>query len=392
MIEKGKVVQSTSFRDFDPRDWDALVSSDNVFQEYFFLAGLENNRCIGGRDWIPHIFQWKSEGKLWGSIVAYERNDSYGEYIFDFQWANAFQRAGIPYYPKFTIASPFTPVSGTRLLLHSDLSPTEKAFVANQLLSEVKHLGKSLSVSSIHSLYCTEEEIPFFESVGFSQRLSHQYHWWNKAFETFDDFLATLVKDRRKTIRQERRKIAESGLKIQTLHGDEINPDLYKVFYSFYADTHSKKWGNPYLNLSFFEEIFRVARHRMLLVLASRQDGSPVAGTLNFFKGDVVYGRYWGALEHIPNLHFECCYYQLIDFAIQNRLKRVEAGAQGEHKFLRGYTAEPQYSMHFIYNESGRAAIEKFLETERELESENIEVYNSHSPIKALRGEKEHGK
>ncbi len=392
MVETGKVVQSKTFQEIQAKDWDALVPPDNVFQEYFFLSALEGNQCIGKRDWFPFIFQFWSEKTLLGAIVVYERNDSYGEYIFDFQWANAFQRAGIPYYPKFTIASPFTPVSGQRLLLHPKLNVAEKELVASRLLEAVKSFGRDRSVSSIHALYCTAEEISFFEAFGFSQRLSHQYHWWNKDFVTFDDFLATLIKDRRKTIRQERRKIAESGLKIEILTGEAIDSGLYRIFYSFYADTHSRKWGSPYLNLAFFQEMFRVAKHRLLLVLAKKPDGTPIGGTINFFKDEVIYGRYWGAIEHVPNLHFECCYYQLIDFAIQKKLKRVEAGAQGEHKFLRGYTAEPQYSMHFIYNESGRAAIERFLETEREMESENIEVYNTHSPIKALRGEIEHGK
>lgn len=385
MSELFEIKISHQFGDFQKEEWNLLVPPDSVFQEYEFLAGLEKTGCIGDSDWTPVLVFTRREGVLSGVLPAYVRSDSYGEYIFDFQWANAFHRAGIPYYPKLTVAVPFTPVTGSRILLHPNLSPPERDSLSAELLQKLLQFGREKETSSVHLLFCKEEEQKTGIQNSFAPRLSHQYHWFNKGFASFDEFLGTLVKDRRKTIRQERRKISESGLTIQTLTGDSITEDHAHIFYEFYKDTHSKKWGQPYLNRQFFLEMYQTFRHRLLLVLASDPSGKPIGGSWNVFREGFLFGRYWGALEHIPNLHFECCYYRLIDYAIEHKMERVEAGAQGEHKFLRGYEAVPMYSLHHIYNEQGRAAIESYLEREIAMERENISAYNAQSPIKALR-------
>jgi predicted N-acyltransferase len=375
-----------SFFEFDPLAWNDLVPEDSLFQEWEFLSTLEKSKCIGkAGDWKILILAYKESGVLLGVLPIYKRIDSYGEYIFDFQWANAFHRAGIPYYPKYTSAVPFTPVTGSRVLLSENSSFVERARIANHLLRAYVDLGRSEGVSSSHILFCKEEEVEFGKGAGFVPRITHQYHWINKGYETFEDYLASLVKDRRKTIRQERKKIAATGLNIQTLIGDDIQDFHADLFYQFYMDTHSRKWGQPYLNEVFFKLIFQTMKHRIHLVLATEPDGTPVGGSFNFFRGDFLFGRYWGALAHVPNLHFECCYYKLIDFAIERKMKRVEAGAQGEHKFLRGYEAVPMYSLHHIYHESGSRVIYDYLEKEIKMEEENIASYNSHSPLKALR-------
>ncbi|MDZ4727168.1 MAG: GNAT family N-acetyltransferase [Leptospira sp.] len=375
-----------SFFDFKPEEWNPLVPEDSVFQEWEFLSTLEKTSCLGlTGDWEIQIFAVKENENLSGLFPFYKRLDSYGEYIFDFQWANAFHKAGIPYYPKFTASVPFTPVTGARILLQPNLSDVEKDSIAKLLLESYIELGREEGVSSSHILFCKDDELNWGKAVGMVPRLTHQYHWINKGYESFEDYLNSLVKDRRKTIRQERKKINALGLKIETLVGGAVKEEHADIFYNFYMDTHSRKWGQAYLNRNFFLLIFKTMAHRIHLVLASDNSGKPIGGSFNFFRGDYLFGRYWGALEHIPNLHFECCYYRLIDFAIEHKMKRVEAGAQGEHKFLRGYEAVPMHSLHYIYNESGSVAIYNYLEREIKLEEENISSYNAHSPLKALR-------
>lgn len=376
----------SQFSDFSAREWNELVSADSVFQEFEFLNTLYQTGCIGKTDWFPIIFCIRKSGRLVSALPSYLRNDSYGEYIFDFQWANAFHRAGIPYYPKITAAVPFTPVTGNRILHHPSLSESEKEICSELLLTRLSTYGKEEGASSLHILFCKSEESQFGESRGFVPRMSHQYHWINRGYESFESFLESLVKERRKTIRQERKKIQNSGLKIHTLTGDQILEAHALIFYEFYKDTHSRKWGQAYLNREFFIQIFQNFRHRLHLVLATNEAGAPIGGSMNVFREGFLFGRYWGAVADVPFLHFECCYYQLIDFAILNKMERVEAGAQGEHKFYRGYEAVPMYSLHKIYHEEGSRVIYKYLEREIEMEKENIKAYNSASPLKSLRG------
>ncbi|TGL18666.1 GNAT family N-acetyltransferase [Leptospira yanagawae] len=385
MESNRKIEISHSFLEWNPKEWNRLVPTDSLFQELEFLVGLEESGCIAKSDWVPVIVTAKKGKTLVGVLPAYLRKDSYGEYIFDFQWANAFHRAGIPYYPKLTVAVPFTPVTGSRFLFDPSLTNHEKHVLGESLLAKLKEFGEKENVSSVHILFCKEEEQRLSESSGFAPRLSHQYHWFNKGFQSFEDFLTTLVKERRKSIRSERKKIGETGLRIQTLTGDLIEEKHASIFYEFYQDTHSKKWGQAYLNRRFFEQMVETFKHRLLLVLALKPNGDPLGGSWNFFRDGFLFGRYWGATEYVPNLHFECCYYRLIDYAIEHKMERVEAGAQGEHKFLRGYETVPMYSSHYIYHEQGRHVITSYLEKEIQMERENIAAYNSHSPIKSLR-------
>lgn len=376
----------TSFRSFSAEEWNGLVAEDSVFQEYEFLSLLEETGCIGARDWFPQILSIRASGVLVAVLPAYIRKDSYGEFIFDFQWANAFHRAGIPYYPKLTASVPFTPVSGNRILISPNLNKTDSDYCIKLLLNQISNLGIESEMSSVHVLFCKEEESFEAKELGFVPRLSHQYHWINRGYSNFEEFLASLVKDRRKTIRQERKKISAQSLKIKTLVGNDIKEKHAEIYYQFYLDTHSKKWGQTYLNRDFFHRIFETFKHRLHLVLAEDGSGNPIGGSMNVYRGKYLFGRYWGAVQDVPFLHFECCYYQLIDFAIENKMERVEAGAQGEHKFLRGYEAVPMHSFHKIFHKEGSRVIYEYLEREIQMEQENIKAYNSASPLKALRG------
>lgn len=366
-------------------DWNALVPQENPFLEYEFLRALEESGCVGpDTSWHPRYVVLRDperNQRLAGAVAMYIKYDSYGEYIFDHAWADAYIRSGLAYYPKGLVAVPFTPTNGQRLLVHPDY---EFANVVGRLVDALDAIMEKNRLSSLHMLFLTEAESRLLAGRGFLTRVSTQFHWINRGYANFDEYLEDLRSQKRKQLRKERRAVRDQGIEVEIVTGDRITAEQMRVMYGFYMDTGNRKWGQPYLNRRWFDLILEYFRHRLVLVLA-RLDGRIIAGTLNFRGGDKLFGRYWGANGDYPCLHFELCYYQLIDYAIQHHVQVFEAGAQGEHKFLRGFVTRPCYSSHRMVHPDGQRAIQQFLETERGYVHQTIQDYNMQSPLKYLR-------
>ncbi len=365
-----------------PEQWNALVRDDDPFLEHEFLYGLEVCGVVGANTaWQPRYLLARDAGALVGAAALFIKYDSYGEYIFDWAWADAYNRAGLSYYPKAVVAAPFTPVSGNRLLVHprAAYEPTASALLARML-----ELVEEESLSSLHLLFTGEREHELLSSHGLLPRITHQFHWENRGYADFDEFLGELRSKKRKHIVIERRKVAELGLDIDVLEGEAIGPEHMEAMWGFYLDTVSRKWSQAYLNKAFFDFLLERFRHRLVMVVA-RAGGRLIAATLNFRKNGRLSGRYWGTSQDHPGLHFECCYYRLLDYAIARGLSVVEAGAQGEHKFLRGFAARPTYSTHWIADAGARRAVSDFLDSERSHTLEVIKGYNAVSPLKHVR-------
>lgn len=373
-----------SLANLDPDAWNRLVPPDNVFCEHDFLTLLEETGCVAGKSgWNPRYELVWNDDILVAAAPAYIKDHSYGEFVFDWSWAEAFANAGLSYYPKGVVASPLTPVTG-RKILYDPAFPAARGVLLDRMIDAA--VAKDLS--SWHVLFPEEDELPVLEEHGFLIRIGYQFHWTNRGYKTFDDFLADLRSSKRKQIRKERRSIQNSGIEVCTLTGDKIKEEHLAVLWEFYLQTHSQRMNPPYLTRRFFDKLLSRMRDRLFIVMA--RDGEKwIAGTLNFMKGNRIYGRYWGALRSVPNLHFECCYYRLIDYAIEHNLEYVEAGAQGEQKFLRGYGTTPTWSAHWIKNPAARASISRYLAGERTAALETIDNYNSISPLKHLRSTEE---
>ena len=343
---------------------DAFSDPDNPFISHAFLASLEESKAVGGRSgWLPqHLLVEDGNGGIHAAAPCYLKAHSQGEYVFDHGWADAYERAGGSYYPKLQVAVPFTPVTGPRLLV----KPGPHAEAArNALIAGMVELCKMRDASSVHVTFARESEWRFLTQAGMLARTDRQFHWHNQGYATFDNFLGALSSNKRKTIRRERREALESGIEIRRLTGSELTESVWDAFFNFYMDTGSRKWGRPYLTREFFSRVGEKMADRILLVMAKR-NGNYIAGALNFLGRHTLYGRNWGAIEHHPFLHFEVCYYQAIEYAIERGLKSVEAGAQGEHKLLRGYVPVPTYSAHYIANAALRRAVGDYLVRERE--------------------------
>lgn len=403
-------------------DWNAMVGEDDPFFDHEFLVSLEESAVVGpGTPWQPrHITAWMGD-RLVGAAPFYLRWDSYGEYIFDFGWAEAYARAGLRYYPKGVVAVPFTPVTGSRFLLapefqagtfvgaavpaaapnqqtgeiqtnavapSANAAPTETntmgTAIAGAMVEALKALAIELGLSGVHVLFPRQAEHDFLVARGFHSRVTHQYHWENRDYRCFDDYLADLRSKKRKQVIHERAQVVEQGLRIEVVEGESIRDEHVEAIWEFYMATAGRKWSQPYLVRETFEQLARTWKRRLVLVLASL-DGRYVAGTFNVRGRETLYGRYWGATEHFPSLHFECCYWTLIEYAIARGMRLVEAGAQGEHKFLRGFNARPTYSAHWIAHAGGEQAISDFLAREREHNEAVIEGYNRASPVKSER-------
>ncbi len=373
-----------SITEVDKEQYDSIQPPDNPFFEFDFLFALEKSRCVGPRTgWEPRYLLLRDGKTIAAAVTFYLKTDSYGEYIFDWQWAQAYQDAGLSYYPKVVVGVPFTPTTGSRLIVNPDYDYKTCAMLLAEKLVDI---CSRMDISSVHFLFITREEQEILGELGFLPRISHQYHWHNSDYGCFDDFLGVLRSGKRKQIKKERRRLYDSGVNISILEKDGICPEDINCVWEFYLNTNSRKWGNVYLNRHFFEILFRKYRERTVLFIASR-DGSPVGGTINFRKGKKLYGRYWGCVEDIPYLHFECCYYKPIEYAISNGISVFEAGAQGEHKFLRGFCAVPVNSSHLFFNRAARAAIDSFLRVERPHMRSLVSEYNRISPVKKIRGE-----
>jgi len=353
--------------DVTAADWDACANPDpatfNPFLAHAFLAALEEAGTVGGRTgWTPRHLVLRSDcGSVAACAPAYLKSHSQGEYVFDHSWADAYTQAGGRYYPKLQIAVPFTPVPGRRLLARPGANAAEReAALAAAAATLVERDG----LSGANITFLTEGEWTRLGHLGYLQRTDQQFHWPNDGYATFEDFLGSLASRKRKTVRKEREQALSSGLTVEWVTGRDITEAYWDAFFAFYMDTGSRKWGRPYLNRKFFSLLGAAMPERCLLVMVKRGN-RPIAGALNMIGGDCLYGRYWGAVEQHPCLHFEVCYYQAIEFAIQNRLARVEAGAQGEHKLARGYLPTKTYSAHFIAHRGLRRAIADYLQRER---------------------------
>jgi predicted N-acyltransferase len=358
------------------RAWDRLSGSD-PFVSHAFLSAIEDSKSVGaGTGWTPAPILVEDDAEhLVAAAPAYLKMHSQGEYVFDHGWADAWERAGGEYYPKLQIAVPFTPVPGPRLL----------GARPQQLLTAIEAVAVQNELSSAHIAFIDEAGAAECERRGWLTRHGVQYHWYNRDYSSFEDFLATLSSRKRKTLRKER-SAAREGLEIRALRGPEIGPAEWGAMWAFYQDTGSRKWGHPYLTREFFDLVGERMGDAVLLFLACR-GSEPIAGALNFVGSDTVYGRYWGCTEEVPFLHFELCYYQAVEWAIENRLKCVQAGAQGEHKVARGYEPVITKSMHFIPNRSFREAVAQFLEAERQGVAAEVEWLRRDLPYRSSASE-----
>jgi hypothetical protein len=372
--------------EIDAATWDACACPEaadggrprDPFTTHRFLLALEESRSVGrGTGWQPRHLLVRQEGEVIAVAPLYAKSHSQGEYIFDFAWANAWERAGRRYYPKLQMAVPFTPATGRRFLC----KPGHEAPGQAALVQGAVQLAEGNGLSSVHVTFCTGEEAEAGEAMGLLRRCSQQYHWEDTGYGSFEGFLAALSSRKRKTIRREREEAQAFGGEIVRLMGEALEPRHWTAMWAFYQDTGARKWGHPYLTRAFFDIAAERLKDDVLLILAERR-GRPVAGAMNLIGRETLYGRYWGALEHIPFMHFELCYYQAIDWALTQGLTRVEAGAQGEHKIARGYLPVACHSLHWISDASFRAAVADYLDREREAVGEEIEVLTSLGPFR----------
>jgi hypothetical protein len=363
-----------------PEVWDALAKPPgarmNPFVSHAFLRALEDsNSATAETGWQPAHILVEQAGRPIAVAPMYVKNHSYGEYVFDQGWAEAFERAGGEYYPKLQVTVPFTPATGPRLLVGTD--PTAREPLAHAMMA----FAQKLQVSSLHITFAEEQEAEALGRLGFLQRHDRQFHWKNEGYATFADFLAALSSIKRKNLRRERAQALEAGVTVEWLTGSDLKEIHWDAFFAFYMDTGSRKWGSPYLTRKFFSLIGETMADRILLVMAKR-NGRYIAGALNFIGSDTLYGRNWGALEHHPFLHFEVCYYQAIDYAIHRGLNVVEAGAQGAHKLARGYLPVRTHSAHWIAHAGLRQAVANYLTQERRAVGDEIEALAEHAPFK----------
>jgi predicted N-acyltransferase len=349
--------------DIAAEEWDACAGGGNPFVSHAFLAALERSgSAVADTGWLPrHLVVSDGDGKVRACAPLYLKTHSYGEYVFDWGWAEAYTRAGGRYYPKLQCSVPFTPVTGPRLLLHRDAP----AGLDRALARSMVDIAKAMKVSSLHVTFPTESEAEIMEQAGFLRRLGYQFHWQNQDYGCFEDFLAVLSSRKRKQIRKERAAVAAENLTILTLVGDDIKPRHWDAFHAFYQAVVDRKWGAAYINRAFFDELSASSLGRDVVLVWVEDAGTPVAAAFNMMGGGTLYGRTWGAGREVPFLHFEACYYRALDFAIAHGLQRVEAGAQGEHKVSRGYMPVATHSAHWIADPRLREAVARHLSHER---------------------------
>jgi uncharacterized protein len=361
-----------------PAQWQVLDTQDNPFLSYAFLSGLEKFGCLKNQNWQPWHIVIEENNELLGFMPLYIKQDSYGEFVFDWAWADAYQQAGRNYYPKLVSAIPFTPVGGTRLLINkSHDSKTIKQALLNAALS----LMDEKLYSSVHILFPEKEDLDVLTDSAGLKRITIQYHWLNKDYRDFQDFTDSLTSKKRKKIIKERRDIKNSGVEIERLNGDEISSEQWNAFYQFYCRTFYSKGGEPRLTLDFFKSLGKELPEQTLLVMA-KKDEDYIAGAFAMSDLNTLYGRHWGCNQYVPNLHFELCYYQTIEYTIERQLERLDAGVQGDHKLARGFHPIAMPSAHWIREEDFRNAIANYLERETTMMQEHIEMLESHLPFK----------
>lgn len=370
---------ATTITEIEAPTWDALHDGRDPFLRHAFLRALETNDCLHPQGWHPlHLLAYDG-GMLAGVLPLYLRDNSFGEFVFDWAWAEAYQRAGGAYYPKLVTAIPFVPATGERFLIHQDANAELIVAALHRAaidLTERRHL------SSWHCLFPEERRARELAEHGLSLRYGCQYHWFNRGYRDFDEFLAGLNAKRRKQIRRERREIAASGLVIETRTGARMDARLWSIFHQFYCATFARRWGAPRLTESFFNELGRTMPDETLVILA-RDGDTYVAGAFAVRGKNTLYGRHWGCSRDIPFLHFELCYYRTIDYCITQGLERMDAGAQGEHKIPRGFEPVTTYSAHYIREPGFRRAVDDFLGREAEAMRQRVHEIEAHSPYRA---------
>jgi predicted N-acyltransferase len=379
-----EVTVAEGIGDVDAATWDRLANPDparrNPTLRHAFFQALEDSGSIGPETgWLPrHLSARDETGQVRAVLPLYLKAHSYGEYVFDQGWADAYERHGQHYYPKLLSAVPVTPVPGRRLLA---ADPVADAGYVDALAAAVVDRVRRHKLSSAHITFLTEPEAARLSELGWLTRVGQQFHWTNAGYDSFDDFLDTLASRKRKALRRERREALSAGITVEWLVGRDITEGHWDTFFAFYMDTGSRKWGTPYLNRRFFSLLGERMGEDVLLVLC-RRAGRTIAGALNLIGGDALYGRYWGCIEQHPFLHFEVCYYQAIDFAVSRKLARVEAGAGGDHKLVRGYQPVPTYSSHWIADARFRDAIDSYLGRERSYVEQETAALSEHGPFK----------
>ncbi len=377
-----EVMIKHSLTDISRDEWRALEIPNFPFWDYDFIMALEKSGSIGERTgWFPAFFIARDGSDIAGALPVYIKTNSYGEYIFDWQWADAYHHNGIAYYPKLTTAVPFTPATGPRILINPN---KDMNAVRHALLTKALEFYQQQPFSSFHALFLPKTEASAWEDHGFSKRVTYQYHWINRDYTQFDDFVNSLKGKRRRQINRERAVVRDQEITIRSFSGNTLQSGHAAVFYQFYLSTLDKKQGIPYLSEDFFHRIFSTMQDRVLLIMAFNKENQTVAGSLSFYKGDTLYGRYWGASETYRNLHFELCYYQLIDFAISKNIQLFEAGAQGWHKVQRGFAATETFSMHLIKEKNFAKAIGDYIKEETKQTLHEISDQNQSLPFKTV--------
>ncbi len=370
-----KVLDSLS--SISSNDWNALNEKQNPFLSYDFLYSLEKFDCLKNQHWQSNHFVLYDNDTLIAAVPGYYKTDSYGEFVFDWAWADAYQRAGKSYYPKFVSAIPFTPVLGNRLLVKEKAA--NKDSICNTFIKNIIHEINQNDLSSAHFLFSQQALNNFADDEQLLTRLTWQYHWKNRGYESFNDFLNSLNSKRRKQIRKERRAIDNFGLEFEVLEGNAIREHHWNIFYDFYCSTFERKWGEPRFTLPFFQNLSETMPENIILILAKDQSGY-IAGAFAMRSKDTLYGRHWGCNKFVQNLHFECCYYQTIDYCIRNQLSKLDAGIQGEHKIFRGFEPVVCKSYHYITEPTFRNGIADFLVHETKHINEQIDLLNQHLP------------
>ncbi|TCU30187.1 GNAT family N-acetyltransferase [Rhizobium laguerreae] len=388
MTDELSIRVERSFTAISPESWSRLSGASktctaiayNPFVSHAFLSSLEESGSADAETgWLGHhLLLETGRGELIGALPGYLKNHSQGEYVFDHRWADAFERAGGRYYPKLQCSIPFTPATGPRLLVTEGL---QRLPIQSAIAESLKEVVRRLGISSAHITFVPDEEIGVFEMDGYLHRTDQQFHFINDGYANHEEFLETLASRKRKALRKERRAALENGISIDWLTGRDLTERIWDQFFKFYMDTGGRKWGRPYLTRKFYSLIGERMADDILLVMAKR-DGRYIAGAINFIGGDTLYGRHWGCIEDHPFLHFEVCYHQAIDFALSKGLKRVEAGAQGEHKLARGYLPVTTHSAHYVAHAGLRRAIGDYLARERADVEQMSELLTEHSPFR----------
>ena len=369
--EQLQQTQTCDLRGIEPDEWNGLVG-DDPFMRHEFLSALERAGCVGrGTAWDPcHLVTRSSDGELLGALPLYVKHDSRGEFVFDWSWADAYERAGLHYYPKLVASVPFTPATGARLLIKPTAATTA---VSEQLVAGARGLADEIGASSLHFLFPTELEQSFLSDRGFLTRKGCQFHWHNRGYRDFDDFLSRFNSAKRKKARRERRRILEAGIDFEHLRGNELDASDWDAVFDFYSRTFIRRGRSPYINRAFFDEIATTMPENLLIILA-RFQGQPIATAICFRGRETLYGRYWGSLADFHSLHFEACYYQGIEYCIREGLQRFEPGTQGEHKISRGFTPSATWSSHWLSEPGFHQAVEEFLVREQT----HVDMYMEH--------------